>query len=60
MSPELSRVNKTNKNWLLWQRRARNQKINIHLQPQFYQPANSVKIDPVDVETIGLTEIITK
>jgi len=61
MSPKLSSVDKTNKNWLPQQRVLGVRKTNFRFiiySHGFTNPANSAKIDGVDFEIIGLKGIV--
>jgi len=61
MSPELSSVDKTINNWLPWQRPLRDPTANFRLiiySHSSANPENLAKIGRVDVEIIGLKEIV--
>jgi len=51
-------MDKTNQNWLPWQRPLSDRKINFSHSST--NPENLAKIDPVDYEIVGLTGIAQK
>jgi len=56
-----SKKNKTNRNWLPWQRPVRDRETNFLLimySRTSTNPQNLAKIDLVDFEIIGLTEVV--